>query len=630
VFRTYIVFFFIFYLPLHSFGQSNRIINPSKDTTLKLIIKDTILTKQKIQSDQFYDTLKLKASKNRITKAALDLLLVQEPNKGLFIGEENIRKERYFNLYKGKTIRKIEIIKLDAFGPELYDSSTTPILNWIQKTGNKTHIKTRDFIIKNNLLFSEGDSVDPTLLIDNERIFRELDYIKDATIQIAEVPGNENLVDILVITKDVYSAGFYVNLRDYKSGSIELYENNLVGIGHKIQGHWLIDTDEATQMGYAFNYKINNLGNTFIKSEIQYYKAFNTEKIEIKANRPLFSYNTKWAGHINLSQISTLNDIKKIDTTLTNVRLNYATQDIWLARSFLVRTQNIKYANRTRLVIGARYINNKFYKGPEVSERYNFEYHDNQIFLGSIAFSRQKFYTSNLIYAFGKTEDIPVGLLTQIDLGFEQDEFFNRPYAGFIFANGFYYPKIGFLNFKTELGGLYYDDKIEQGVVKFNAKTISNIHYLKHIKWRNFLNINYTRGINRFPDEKIYFNANHDIWGFETDELYGLKKLSFNSELVAFTNLYLYNFRFVFFGFGDIGFIGPENQSVFRNNLYSGVGLGVRIRNENLVFKTFQIKFAFYPSVPSDMNPFYLLVSGESYLKHTYYTPQAPTTIDFK
>ncbi|MDY6801218.1 MAG: hypothetical protein SVU94_08350 [Bacteroidota bacterium] len=604
--------------------------NKSKDTTTNEIIKDTILTKQKIQSDQFYDTLKLKASKNKFTKAALDLILIQEPEKGLFIGEENIRKERYFDLYEGKTIRKIEIIKLDVFGPQLYDSSNTTILNWIQKVGNKTHIKTRDFIIKNNLLFSEGDTIDPTLLIDNERIFRKLDYIKDATIQIAEVPDSKNLVDILVITKDVYSAGFHVDLWDYRSGSIEVYENNLVGIGHKIQGRWLINTSEAPPMGYDFNYKINNLGNTFIKSEIQYYKAFSTEKIEIKANRPFFSYNTKWAGHITVSQTSTLSDIKKFDTTLTNVRLNYSTQDLWIARSFLVKTQNIKYANRTRLVLGARYINNKFYKGPEVNERYNFDFHDNQIFIGSIAFSRQKFYTSNLIYAFGKTEDIPVGLLTQIDLGFEKDEFFNRPYAGFIFAKGLYYPKIGYLNFKTELGGLYYEDKIEQGVVKFNAKTISNIHYLKHLKWRSFFNINYTRGINRFPDEKIYFNENNDIWGFKTDELYGLRRLSFNSELVAFTNLYLYNFRFVFFGFGDIGFIGPENQSVFRNNLYSGVGLGVRVRNENLVFKTFQIKFAFYPSVPSDINPFYLLVSGESYLKHHYYTPQAPTTIDFK
>ncbi|MFO7843264.1 MAG: hypothetical protein R6V16_05580 [Bacteroidales bacterium] len=626
--RTYIIII-ILYLPLISSGQSNNTFIDSTQSELKLIPRDTISTEKRNRSEQFYDTLKLKASKNRITKAALELILKEEPDEGIYIGEENIRKEKYFKIYEGKRIRKIEIVKLDVFGPELNDSGSTT-LNWIQKAGNNTHIKTRDFIIKNNLLFSEGDSVDPTLLIDNERIFRELDYIKDANIQIIQVPGNNKWVDILVITKDVYSTGFNADLWNLSSGSIDLYENNLAGIGHKVQARWLIDVDENPSTGYSFRYNINNIGNTFIKSSLQYYKAFHTERLEIKANRPFFSYNTKWAGHVIFLQTSTLKDIKKTNTILTDTRLNYATGDYWLSRSFMLKTDNIKYTNRTRLVLGARFIKNKFYKGPEVSERYNFDYHDNQILLGSISFSRQKFYTSNLIYAFGKTEDIPVGLLAQVNAGFEKDEFFNRPYAGLILANGLYYNKIGYLNFRAELGGLYYDDRIEQGGLNFNAKAISNLHYIKHIKFRNFLSLNYTRGVNRFPDEKIYFNSVNDIWGFSSDNLYGLKKLSFNYELVAFTNLYLYNFRFVFFGFGDFGWIGPENKSVFRNKLYSGIGLGVRIRNENLVFKTFQIKFAFYPSVPTDVDPFYLMVSGESYLKHTYFEPEAPSTIDFQ
>ncbi|HKL09065.1 MAG TPA: hypothetical protein VJ896_09835 [Bacteroidales bacterium] len=626
--RTYIIII-ISYLPLISAGQSNNTFIDSTRSVLKVIPKDSISTEKRNRSDQFYDTLKLKASKNRITKTALELILKEEPDKGIYIGEENIRKEKYFKIYEGKKIRKIEIVKLDVFGPALNDSGSTT-LNWIQKAGNNTHIKTRDFIIENNLLFSEGDSIDPTLLIDNERIFRELDYIKDANIQIIQVPGDNKWVDILVITKDVYSTGFNVDLWNLSSGSIDLYENNLAGIGHKVQARWLIDVDENPSTGYSFKYNINNIGNTFIKSSLQYYKAFHTERLEIKANRPFFSYNTKWAGHISFSQTSTLKDIKKTNTILTDTRLNYATGDYWLSRSFMLKTDNIKYTNRTRLVLGARFIKNKFYKGPEVSERYNFDYHDNQILLGSLSFSRQKFYTSNLIYAFGKTEDIPVGLLAQVNAGFEKDEFFNRPYAGLILANGLYYNKIGYLNFRAELGGLYYDDRIEQGGLNFNAKAISNLHYIKHIKFRNFLSLNYTRGVNRFPDEKIYFNSVNDIWGFSSDNLYGLKKLSFNYELVAFTNLYLYNFRFVFFGFGDFGWIGPENKSIFRNKLYSGIGLGVRVRNENLVFKTFQIRFAFYPSVPTDVDPFYLMVSGESYLKHTYFEPEAPSTIDFQ
>lgn len=633
-YETYIFLIFLILIPNLSNGQREKYISDIKNNQIKddnkfVLNDDTIKEDLILQSEQFYDTLKLKASKNKYTRAALDLILIQEPDKGLFIGEENIRRERYFKLYEGKKIRNIEIIKLDVFGPGLNDS-ISKATNWIQKAGNKTHVKTRDFIIKNNLLVSKGDTIDATLLVDNERLFRELDYIKDAIIQIAEVKGQENFVDVLIIIKDVYSAGFYVDLWNINSGSVEIYENNLAGIGHKIQGRWLIDTDKSPTTGYQFSYKINNLGNTFIQSQIQYYKAFNSEKFDLIINRPFFTYNTKWAGHLKVFQTSTLRDIKKTDTTLTDVRLNYATQDLWISRSFLLKNKNINYANRTRFVIGARYINNNFYKGPEVREKYNFNYRDNQIFLASLAFARQRFYTSNLLYGFGKTEDIPIGTLIQINGGLEKDDFLNRPYLGLILAKGIYNKKIGYLSFKSELGGLYCEDKIEQGVFKLNAKVISNIHYFKHLKLREFLSINYTRGINRFSDESVYFNSANDIWGFSSDKLFGSKKLSFNSELVAFTNLYLYNFRFVFFGFGDIGFIGPENKSIFRNQLYSGVGLGVRVRNENLVFKTFQIKFAFYPTVPSDMNQFYLLVSGESYLKPFYYEPKAPAAIDFR
>ena len=90
------------------------------------------------------------------------------------------------------------------------------------------------------------------------------------------------------------------------------------------------------------------------------------------------------------------------------------------------------------------------------------------------------------------------------------------------------------------------------------------------------------------------------------------------------------NFRFLFFGFGDLGLIGPENRSIFSNKLYSGIGIGVRVRNENLVFKTFQIKFAFYPTVPNDILPYYINISGENYQKITNFDPAVPYIIDFK
>lgn len=627
-------YYFLFYLILIPFGllsQVNRTGNHVDDTigwnNPDSFHNDSLLINNQIKYDQFYDSLITKASKNKLTKAALDLLLINQPTSGKFMGIEDLRNEEYYRLYSGKKIRNIEIVKLDVFGPALKDTTTTAT-SWINKFGNNTHIKTREFIIRNNLLFNSGDTINPILLVDNERLIRQLDYIKDASIQIAEIPKSPDYVDILIITKDVYSAGFYVDLFSLESGVIELYENNLAGLGHKLQGSLYLNTNEIPPTGFEFNYNINNIGGSFVKSRIQYLKAFETEKFGITLNRTFFSYNTKWAGGLRLYQTSSLNNIKKIDTTLLDVRLNYATQDIWFGRSFLLKTSNLQYQNRTRLIIGARYINNTFYKGPEVSERYNFQYHDNQMVLGSIAFSRQKYYKSNLVYGFGKTEDIPIGCLVQFNMGFEKDEFYKRPYWGLRLSRGIYYPKIGYLNFHGEFGGLYYDDQLEQGVITFTGQAISNLHYFNRLKLREFLSVNYTRGINRFSDEKVYLTT-EDIWGLSSDYLFGIQKVSFHSELIAFSNLFIYNFRFLFFGFGDVGLIGPENRSIFSNKLYSGIGLGIKVRNENLVFKTIQIKFAYYPTVPNDSEHFYWLISGENYQKPINFEPTAPYIIEY-
>ena len=173
-------FFLILLIPNLLVGQDKKY-EVQKDTSkLKRIIpKDSILINNQIKSDQFYDSLFSVASKNKITKTAIDLIFINQNTKGKYIRTDNTRSEEYYKLYTGKIIRNIEIIKLDVFGPNLADTTKTAI-NWIEGVGNNTHIKTRDFILKNNLFFHSGDSIDPTLLVDNERLLRELDYIKDA------------------------------------------------------------------------------------------------------------------------------------------------------------------------------------------------------------------------------------------------------------------------------------------------------------------------------------------------------------------------------------------------------------------------------------------------------------------
>ncbi len=90
---------------------------------------------------------------------------------------------------------------------------------------NKTHFNTNENIIRKNLLFSEGDTISPLILSDNERILRQLPYIDDARIIV--VPVSDDEADIVVYTKDVYSLGGSFTYNGLKKGNVSVFDKNI-------------------------------------------------------------------------------------------------------------------------------------------------------------------------------------------------------------------------------------------------------------------------------------------------------------------------------------------------------------------------------------------------------------------
>ena len=61
--------------------------------------------------------------------------------------------------------------------------------------------------------------------------------------------------------------------------------------------------------------------------------------------------------------------------------------------------------------------------------------------------------------------------------------------------------------------------------------------------------------------------------------------------------------NFIGFHFGpyltySLGMLGDAGTGFKNSKVYSQIGLGVLIKNENLVFNTFQISISFYPLIP--------------------------------
>lgn len=361
----------------------------------------------------FLDSLKIRASKYTVTRKLYDFVIV--PKKQSSDKQMNISSENDFSPFAGKKIRKVEIRKLDVFGTDIdYPDSSDP--NRMEKLLNRTHLNTNEFIIRKNLLFREGDTISPLVLSDNERIIRELPFINDSRILVAPVSSEE--VDIVVLTRDVFAIGGTAAFSSLEKGSLSLFNKNILGLGSEIRLEMIYDEELPDSPGFGLKYNFTNIAKSFIDLNVFYFDGLGEETYGFSLNRKLVSATTKYAGGISIRQMFTTEDL---DTMPVPESLKYNLQDYWFSRSFLLNRENV-----TRLVLGLRYMNNNVFSHPYITPD-SFHYLQKyKMFLFSAAFSRQKFYKTNLIYSYGRTEDIPYGVLVNLTAGREINEYKER------------------------------------------------------------------------------------------------------------------------------------------------------------------------------------------------------------
>ena len=107
-------------------------------------------------------------------------------------------------------------------------------------------------------MFKTGDLLDAELMYENERIIRALPYIKDVKFILEKDTINTNLVKVHVLTKDRFSFGVTGGVETENSAALEMYNQNIFGVGHEISFRFVGHLNPATLCGWKL-YKINNI-----------------------------------------------------------------------------------------------------------------------------------------------------------------------------------------------------------------------------------------------------------------------------------------------------------------------------------------------------------------------------------
>ncbi len=539
--------------------------------------------------------------------------------------EEIIDREEQLTLYEGKPIRSITYDRQNVF--RINNSDTTVSLQKLKKISNKLHINTRKYILENNTLLKIGEPFDPFLAVENEQLLRSLPYISEARIWVFNTPSADS-IDLCISTRDAWSNAFNLEVSSPTKGDFDLYNNNILGTGQELQTSVLYNNEKTNSLGFKGIYSINNVFGKFINTTVSYQDAFADRYISGAATRNFSATALKYAGGLSATDRSQPYYSFDFDSTYT---LKSHIVDGWIGRAFSLNSTR-KYANyRRQLAITARISHYGFESSPPTDKSYNLAFHDRTMLLGGISFSTQRFYQNRLVYGFGRTEDISQGFKLQLIGGYELSNYTERTYIGTTVSTGKLH-SIGYNLIKFSFGSYLRDGDLEQGVYRLDINNFSNLWRIGSFRVRQFVNINYTAGVNRLygEGESIYLRGKDGVRGLSLPDIRGNQRLNLTLETVLFTPYAPVDFKTALYLFADMGLIAQKSQSIMNGANYTGFGIGIRVRNENLVFRTLQIRFAFYPHLPIGSIPKYINISGVTSGRFENFYPTPPAQLQYE
>lgn len=542
-----------------------------------------------------------------------------------------IKSEKDYKLYEGKIIRNTVIQKL-PFGQNVWDTSTQ-IIGAISRIANNLQTGTQPFIIKQFLFVKPGEPLDPYRLADNERLFRELDFIKDSRIRIVPVKGSADSVDVYVIVRDVFSLGGKADASGINDLSATIYDANLFGRAQRIEYTLLLDKNRKPKFGSDLLFRKYNMWGSFINLDASYTTINrgisigneNENSVFLKLERPLYTPSAKIAGGINVSWNESKNRYQKADSLFLDYK--YTLEDFWIGYNFGTPTasdyRNKKVDSRRRTFAAVRYYD-QFYSRKPYSPFYKYLYTNKRFVLGEFSWYQLNFYKTNYIYGFGITEDIPIGFSRKIIAGYSQIDSLKRLYLGWQYDHWLVDSKENFFNYTLALGGNYYKGSLQDNSLFFNLSWFSHLFSFRKFKLRQYADISYA-GINNLKVyDKLYLNNEFGLQHFTTDSAYGSQRFTIGMETDIFTRWKILGFKIGFFTSGKISMLSKQRVALIHGDLYSAIDGGFRMRNENLIFGTIEGRFNWFPRTLENVDNIKITLSGNIRFKFPESFVQAP------
>jgi hypothetical protein len=554
---------------------------PAKSDTSKLAPIGSILLQKRL------DKLVVK---NNFTKNLLSYFI---SNPGSPVVQSGVQSTSLLNQFSGKRIASIRFKRLHPFGTSLKDT-TLQATKWIEIAGNTLHMNTAKSKLRMQLLFNVGEKVNPQLMAENEKLMRDLNYLEDVSFRLEPAENSQTDVNVIVIVKDKFEYAANLNISSNKS-DVEIINENMFGLGHRFNVGMAQRNRYLPEMGLYLSYHVNNIFGKFINATIGFSDTYMKKNWNFLVEKNFLTTRDENAGGLSFDHVSKLYFITENHPIELDTAVSFQLADIWYAHAFPGSRNTL---NKTTLSF--RYFHQDFNHRKDYPFETSEFSRDHDFFLTGLSFSRRNLYKNNLVYGYGVTEDIPYGHNFSITAGIDKSQFGIWPYWGLSINKAFVAKGGSYFSGRFSVDGFLLDKTVRQGTVLLSGQFFSKKFYAFGDPLREFIKIEFLDGINRLREEHLTIDGRFGIRDFYTNDLKGNCRLNINLETVRYLKWNVYGFRFTNYLFTDFAFLSDKAKTIFSDNFYAGVGTGLRIYNQSLVFKIIDVRLSWFPVVPPE------------------------------
>lgn len=472
---------------------------------------------------------------------------------------------------KGRIIRNIRYIRVGVFDENDPDEN-----NSLYRFLNRLHINTKEYVIADQILFSVGDTVDPDVILETERLLRRRSYLTGAFIAPERIC--QGTVDLVVVTRDSWSfevEGSFSHSGGDASSGVGLSDGNILGSGTSLAVGY---EQEADRTGVRYSFSTDHILSTRWSTRLAYADNSDGENIIVELERPFFSRQTPWAAGVNYSDVGEAEIIRSKGEEINGYRHEKLLQQLYYGRSLSVT----RHATQ-RLLVGVTVEEDRFLAnndttalGIPASRKASYPWLEYQYLEDRYAVYRN-------LNQIQRTEDVPLGISFRFRLGYGEAE--PARHGDVLRYSGNYQHILNIddahlLRLYLGVDGRDHMDSSDHDSAIWSGKISYN--HMQNYKNRWYTSLAYDVGQDLAQHEELTLGGIDGMRGYPTSFQRGKKRLLATLERRYYSDWHWFNLVRV----GAVAFLeagkawdGPGNHD---NAVLANFGIGLRLSSSKV------------------------------------------------